>query len=151
VFALRRLRWSSKGSLVYNITPPSARDFQVIKEFLIILYHFGSGGCKGVIIKIVNSTQKVLFVVEGEVFNPKVMWEEVCHSGGCAVSLHMVFFVGRISIFKGYPGFSTANVEGEGVSSPIFEDARGWMLHYVLVPFSTPRGIPSHARRWHYL
>jgi len=63
VFALITLRRSSKGSSVRNITPPLAGDSQVSKEFLAILYHFGGGGCKGVVVGIVNSSRKVLLVV----------------------------------------------------------------------------------------
>jgi hypothetical protein len=63
VFALITLRQSSKGSSVHNITPPLAGDSQVSKEFLTILYHFGGGGCKGVVIGIVKSSWKVLFIV----------------------------------------------------------------------------------------
>jgi hypothetical protein len=151
VFALIILRQSSKGSSVHNITPPLARDSQVSKEFLAILYHFGSGGCKGVVVRIVNSAWKVLFVVQGEVFNPKVIWEKVCCNGGCAVFIPMVFFVGRVSVFGGYLGSCTANVEGEGVRSPILKDARGWMARCVLIPPGTSRSISPCARGWCHL
>jgi hypothetical protein len=151
VFALIPLRRSSNRSLVRNITPPLAGDSQVSKEFLAILYHFGSGGCKGVVVGIVNSTWKVLLVIEGEVFNPKIVWEEVCHDASRAVSIRLVFFVGGVSVFRGYPGSYAANVEGEGVISPILEDARGWMVCCILVPPCTPGSIPPCARRQHRL
>jgi hypothetical protein len=151
VFALINLRQSSKGSSAYNITPPLAGDSQVSKEFLAILYHFGGGGCKGVIVWIVNSAQKVLLIVKGEVFNPKIVWEEVCHDASHAVSIHVVFFIGRVSVFGGYPGSCTTNVEGEGVSPPVLEDARGWMVCCILIPPSTPGSVPPCTRRWRRL
>jgi hypothetical protein len=104
-----------------------------------------------VVIRIVNSARKVLFVVEGEVFNPEIVWEEVCRDASCAVSVQMVFFVGGVSVFGGYPGSCTANVEGEGVISPVFKDARGRMAHCVLVPPCAPGSIPPCAKRWRRL
>jgi hypothetical protein len=151
VFALIHLRQSSKGSSARNITPPLAGDSQVSKEFLAILYHFGGGGCKGVVIWIVNSTQKVLLVIKGEVFNPKIVWEEVHCDASRAVSVHVVFFIGGVSVFGGYPGSCTANVKGKGVSLPILEDARGWMACCILVPPGTPGSIPPYTKRQHRL
>jgi hypothetical protein len=144
--ALIILRRSSKGSSVCNITPPLAGDSQVSKEFLAILYHFGGGGCKGVVVGIVNSARKVLLVVEGEVFNPQIVWEEVCRDGGRAVSVHVVFFVSGVSVFGGYPSSCTTNVEGEGVRPPILEDARGWMSCCILIPAGSPGSVSPCAR-----